>query len=243
MYIYIHKPKGEEISQETRNLLLKKYGHGFMVFSYKDGESWKWPVHCYTKNELEQEARPFDKDVESLIYYDSAAGGSQKPFRFTGYNKEENIWHMFFPSEFPSFEITMANSMRYPFSYQNDSAGGLFHQVFLEPLSNLSKIRLMKSLLEKDGTESALICNGEVHFLTKNSYVINGVKFSSLDFENDLPFASVGIIALSLTLFNFLKGNSANPKEEKSHFEKMPHRELKSLAQEAGIEDFWKNMA
>ncbi len=240
MYVFIHKLKGVTISPEIRQMLQNKYKSGMMVYAFNDTQ-WRLPTKVTNLTNMVDMHIPFAEDVESLIYFTDTCNYTNKKLWFFEENKEAKSWSIYFPSDIKSVDGSFNTSMKYKFNHSEDSSASMLHDIFLKVASNLSKLRMLRFFQGYDKSESALITNGVVHLFTNNQYDVEGVRFSNLDHENDLSADQVKILALSLSLFKFLKGSPENPRDESNALAKLPHRKLKEIAKDAELNEFFKS--
>jgi len=241
--VFIYKPIGVSVNEDLRKSLAKKYALGYMLYSCTDkNKVWQLPNKKLAKTDMEKDFEPYSKDLSSLIYFnDSATNAYQRKNFF--FDDTEGAWSLYFPSfKIKSINDGYSNSCKFPYNHSEDSSASVLYDRFLKHIPNARKLKLMNFLKERDGTESAFICNGAVHLITQNLYDIDGVKISNLDHENDLPADIVKTLSVALALLGFQKDASADPKELISQFSSLPHREIKSKLQEVGLEEFWKKI-
>lgn len=243
MELFIHKPVGVELKPELRKMLATKYGPGYMLYTFCQDNVWKAPIKKIAKTDMESNLEAYSADSDSLIYFNSTVANS---YSRTNFFQEitDTHWSIYFPSfNISCIKEGFANSCKYKYDHQMDSAASMLYERFLKPVSNARRLDVMRFLLEKDGTESAWVCNGEVHLLTQNVYNIDGMFFSNLEHENDLPTDLVKSLSIALALLGFQKDPASDPKQLIDKFSKMPHREIRTCINDYGLEEFSKKLA
>lgn len=239
--LFIHKPAGKTISEEIHSKLVKKYG-GFWQYTLRHkktnaetGEitySWDLPKKIVFKNDMEKCKEFMSEDVEAVIQFSTVNYSQMKPasFFFPDEKNSKNWVMGFIGCEIKnciedSYQAIPSTKM----DYNSRSEQRIFAEFVLKGLSNPSILNVMKFLAKDSDVESVIICSGTVNTFFLKPYKEDEVKFSNLDYENDLLDKQVEAITTILAWKRYEKNPEIDLKNEIESLKKEPHRFLKVL--------------
>lgn len=239
--LFIHKPKGKIISDELKAKLIKKYP-GFWQFTIRKEEEennkpvyiWEVPKKITLRGEMESCTECFAENVESVIQFSIVNSSKDKGTNFfIPSNKRENNadWAMGFIScnAKNCIDETFNTVPHTQIDYNTRCEQKVLSKFILEKLCNASILHVMKFLLKDSGVESVIVSNGIVNMFSAKIFKEDGIKFSNLDYDNDLPEKTVDAITTILAWKKYEQNPEIDVKKEIENLKTEPHRFLKSL--------------
>lgn len=239
--LFIHKPVGIEIPEHVRLSLVKKY-KGFWSFAKKDDHpdaEWELPRKIIFIGEMENTKDIFSSKCESVIHLSTSNSPKDKKTHFfLDEDNRENCkedWIMGFMGECDLFVDTWQGCKH---SWHETCKQKIFTDFILAKLSNASILKTLSFFSKDQAVDSIVISNGVVNCFFENVYEEGGVKYSNLEFENDLTPKAVEAISTIIAWTRFEKNKKLDVSSEINKLKNEPHRFLKKLMRKLKAEKF-----